>query len=230
MKHNRKTIGQLLKVIVCTGFLLLTTGTTAQEKISPEAAACFKVETIDDATFKRMNGKSFKADCTLPRQQLRLVRILHRDAQGKVKIGEIICNQKIAGDLRDIFMALYEAGYPIERVQMIDDYDADDTRSMEANNTSCFNFRKIAGSSRLSNHSRGMAIDINPFYNPMVRKGKDGRLRVSPPSAKAYADRGKSSPYRLLKGDLCYRLFLQHGFTWGGNWQKSKDYQHFEKE
>ena len=34
----------------------------------------------------------------------------------------------------------------------------------------------------------------------------------------------------IKKGDLCYNLFIEHGFTWGGEWKSLKDYQHFQKE
>ena len=35
---------------------------------------------------------------------------------------------------------------------------------------------------------------------------------------------------KIKKGDLCYQLFIEHGFSWGGNWRTTKDYQHFEKD
>ena len=43
-----------------------------------------------------------------------------------------------------------------------------------------------------------------------------------------YADRSRHSPYSIRPGDLCCRLFGQLGFAWGGNWKRTKDYQHFE--
>jgi hypothetical protein len=100
---------------------------------------------------------------------------------------------------------------------------------MTANNTSCFCYRKIAGSPRLSKHSLGLAIDINPLQNPCVKRRKDGTLFIQPQAGRQYANRQKNHPYKITKGDLCYRLFLAHGFSWGGNWRSSKDYQHFEK-
>lgn len=30
------------------------------------------------------------------------------------------------------------------------------------------------------------------------------------------------------KDSLPYKLFTEHGFTWGGDWSDRKDYQHFE--
>ena len=34
---------------------------------------------------------------------------------------------------------------------------------------------------------------------------------------------------KTQKGAVCYRLFKEKGFRWGGDWKHSKDYQHFEK-
>ena len=112
---------------------------------------------------------------------------------------------------------------------LIDNYNAQDDPSMEANNSSCFNFRFIAGTTTLSNHSMGMAIDINPLYNPYVKQRTNGTLYVSPGSGRPYADRNRQCDYKIDHNDLCYKLFKQHGFTWGGDWTSLKDYQHFEK-
>ena len=193
------------------------------------SAQTFTVDTISDAVFQRMQGKSYKANCTVPRSDLRYLRLSHYDAEGHEHVGELVCNKKIANDLKEIFQELYLRKFPIERMQLIDDYGADDERSMQANNTSCFNFRSIAGSQKLSKHSQGMAIDINPLYNPCVKHRKDGTVVVQPSTARRYADRTKPSPYLIKKGDPCHRLFLNRGFTWGGAWRSLKDYQHFER-
>lgn len=186
----------------------------------------FRPQPIPDSVFARMYGKSFKKDCTVSRDSLRYLKVRHYDAEGTLKTGEIVCHKAIAADLAEIFTALYEARYPIERVELIDRYGADDERSMTANNTSAFNFRRIAGSRKLSNHSYGRAIDINPLYNPCVSKGGQ---RVQPAAGRRYADRSKMNKYKIERGDLCYHLFKQHGFRWGGEWRSLKDYQHFEK-
>ena len=141
----------------------------------------------------------------------------------------MVCNKKIANDIKDIFQELYKHRYPIGRMQLIDDYDADDERSMQDNNTSCFNYRAVAGTNKLSKHSQGLAIDINPLYNPCVRRRKDGSVLIQPSTAHRYANRSKKLPCTIDKEDLCYQLFIKHGFTWGGSWRTVKDYQHFER-
>lgn len=162
-------------------------------------------------------------------EDLRYLHILHYNFEGIATEGELICNASIAADLLDIFYELYRNEYQLEQVRLIDEYNGDDTASMEANNTSCFNYREVEGTTQLSRHALGLALDINPFYNPYVTYEKDGGTRISPEEAAAYADRTLNFPYKIDEDDLCYKLFVGHGFTWGGNWNSSKDYQHFQK-
>ncbi len=157
------------------------------------------------------------------------LQVQHVDFQGKTQQGIIICNRAIAQDLREIFSELYRRKYPIERIRPISEYGDDDERSMQANNTSCYCYRPIEGSTKLSNHALGRAIDVNPLYNPCVRRKKDGTLLIQPATGRPYVDRSKSFKYKITTKDLCYRLFMQHGFRWGGSWRSLKDYQHFEK-
>lgn len=185
---------------------------------------------ISDAVFSRIYGKSYKKDCRVLRSSLRYLHLLHYTEDGRIKLGEMICHKDIADDLTDIFRKLFEAKYPIENMQLIDNYGADDIRSMEHNNTTCFNYRTVAGSKKLSNHSLGKAVDINPLYNPYVKRRKDGTYKVSPEKGRKYADRTKTFKYKIDRNDLAYRLFKQHGFRWGGDYRSLKDYQHFEKE
>lgn len=127
-------------------------------------------------------------------------------------------------------MDLYAVCYPIEKVLLIDEYNADDDASMADNNSSAFNFRFIDdGTKHYSNHARGLAVDINPLYNPYIRI-KNGHETVSPPEASAYIDRTKPCQYYIQKDDLCYQIFSRYGFSWGGDWIDRKDYQHFEKQ
>ena len=193
------------------------------------SAQTFTVDTIPDSVFKRMQGKSYKSGCTVSRSELRYLRLSHVGYDGKEHVGELVCNKQIANGVKEIFQELYKNRYPIERMQLVDDYDADDERSMQANNTSCFNDRSIAGSKKLSKHALGLAIDINPLYNPCIKHRKDGTLIVQPATARRYADRSRKQPYAIDRTDLCYRLFVSHGFTWGGAWRSTKDYQHFQR-
>lgn len=162
---------------------------------------------------------------------LRYLNVLYYDFNREVKTGELICNKKIAQDLVEIFYELYVNEYQIQSIRLIDEYGGDDTASMADNNTSCFNYRLVDGTSSLSKHALGCAIDINPFYNPYVvyNRNGSGETYISPGGSEVYADRSRNFPYKIDENDLCYQLFKAHGFTWGGNWNSSKDYQHFQK-
>jgi hypothetical protein len=194
--------------------------------------ADFYYEPLSASLRRYIRAVSYPADETeaaVSYGDLRYVHVLHYDFEGKVAEGELICHEKIAQDLAEIFYELYRNEYRIEKIRLIDEYDGDDRASMEDNNTSCFNHRTVENSSNLSRHAYGLAVDVNPFYNPYVVYQTDGNARISPASAAAYADRSGSFPYKIDESDLCYRLFTEHGFTWGGSWNSSKDYQHFQK-
>lgn len=184
---------------------------------------------ISEDIYERINNNSYIPNDDITLDELCYIRVLHTGFDDNTYIGELIVNEKISEDILEIMRELYDAGYPIESMVLVDEYGADDDRSMAADNTSAFNYRSISGSSHLSQHSYGLAIDINPLYNPYVKQ-KGGEQIVSPESGAQYADRNSDFLYKIDHDDLCYKLFKEQGFTWGGDWRRSKDYQHFEKE
>lgn len=192
--------------------------------------AYFTASVITEEIYERINGCSYVENENISLEELRYLKILHIGFDGEEHEGELIVNQAIADDILEIMQQLYQNQYPIERMVLVDEYDGDDEKSMQANNTSCFNYRTVEGSEKLSKHSYGLAIDINPFYNPCVRSYADGSTKSFPEGSDEYADRSKDFPYKIDQDDLCYRLFTEHGFRWGGTWNSLKDYQHFDKE
>ena len=187
----------------------------------------FYIKPIPNDIFEKMQGKSYKKNCTVPREELRYLHILHVGFDNNTHEGELIVNKRIAEDVLDIFKELYKAGYQIEKVSLIDEYNALDELSMRDNNSSAFNFRYISYSTTLSKHAMGLAVDINTLYNPYIKQ-VDGRLNIEPANAVNYVDRNRQFPHKIDHDDLCYKLFTKHGFEWGGDWEDSKDYQHFE--
>lgn len=211
-----------------------TVGTESDRKSdteTPEASYAddFYISEIPDDIFAKVQGKSYKEDCTVPREDLRYVHVRHMGFDGEAKDGELVVNKAIADDVLAIFEELYKADYPIEKVRLVDEYDADDEASMSDNNSSAFNFRFISHTTRISKHGLGMAVDINTRYNPYV-KTVDGKLSIEPANGADYVDRSQDFPHKIDHEDLCYKLFKEHGFTWGGDWTHSKDYQHFERD
>lgn len=182
-------------------------------------------------SFEAVNVVSDSESLSVSYDDLYYMNVLYYNFDGEIQTGELICNKAIAQDLAEIFYELYLNEYRIEKIRLIDEYNGDDTASMLDNNTSCFNYRLVDGSSNLSKHALGLAIDINPFYNPYVVFNKDGsgETYISPKGSEIYADRSQNFPYKIDENDLCYKLFTSHGFIWGGNWNSMKDYQHFQK-
>jgi len=207
-------------LIISLFWLCCTTGAQGQT---------FTSQAIPDSVWLTMQGKTWHDNPYIRRSDLRYLRISHYDLEGRVHVGEMICNKLIADKLLAIFSELYAAHYPIQRMRLPDNYDADDERQMRDNNTSCFCYRNVSGSKNLSKHARGLAIDINTLYNPYIRYSKkDGSRIVEPATAVKYCDRKANFPYKITTSDLCYKLFTKYGFTWGGAWRTMKDYQHFE--
>lgn len=170
--------------------------------------------------YKIKLNQLFNIDC----DDLCLLKVKYYDFNNKVQNGEIICNKIIYNDLEEIFKELYNNKYQIEKIKLIDEYNYNDILSMEDDNTSCFNYRKILGTDKLSMHSYGLAIDINPLYNPYILEDNS----ILPSNGREYADRKKAFKHKIDENDLCYKLFIEHGFIWGGNWEYP-DYQHFER-
>jgi hypothetical protein len=192
------------------------------------SAGIFTSSELSDEIKARITGVSYPPGCGISYDDLRYLQLSYVDFNGQTQIGEMICNKAIASDLIQIFSELYHAGYQIDKISLIDEYGADDDLSCADNNTSCFNYRVVAGSTNLSKHAMGVAVDINPFYNPYVTY-PNGNIRISPPGSEPYADRSSDFPHKIDENDLAYKLFTQHGFTWGGHWKTLKDYQHFQK-
>jgi len=67
-----------------------------------------------------------------------------------------------------------------------------------------YHFRLMRGSTRLSMHAYGCAIDLDPEHNPLGRRWRMGMMSKSVVEA-----------------------FAREGWTWGGTW-KRPDAQHFQ--
>lgn len=200
------------------------------ERYYPVEEHSFYYQPLDDELIKRITGMSYPSkneDCAIKYDDLRYVGIEYYDFEGATHDGELIVHRKLAEEVVKIFYELYQRRYPLASVRLVDDYGepGDDNRSMAANNTSAFNYRRVSGSKTLSRHSYGAAIDINPLYNPYI----DGD-RVAPPEGEAYAERDWDFPGKIDHDDFCYQIFTRYGWSWGGDWKGDKDYQHFSKD
>ena len=113
--------------------------------------------------------RSWREGCPIPISDLNYLVLVHRGFDGMPKVGELVVHKKLALPVVKAFADLYVAQFPIERMELIERYAANDDRSMEANNTSAFNCRDVTAKPGVwSKHSYGGAIDINPLQNPYV--------------------------------------------------------------
>ncbi len=180
-----------------------------------------------------MQGKSMKSNAKITYSQLSYLTIPHYDFNYNVTTGHLVVAKELAEEVLDIFAELYDVKYPIERMELIDKYNADDFTSIEYNNTSAFNYRVVStGTGKLSNHAFGRAIDINPQQNPYVYANGTGAHE----NAREFWKRDTAKWTNEVDRRACianntdiYRIFKKYGWTWGGDWSPSKDYQHFEK-
>jgi hypothetical protein len=151
-----------------------------------------------------------------------LLRLSHWTLDGHVATGELVVAASVAPAVERIFEALYRARFPIARMERIERFGGSDDRSMAANNSSAFNCRTVAGTRSWSQHAYGVAIDINPIQNPWVRGAA-----IDPPLGAAFIDRTVVEPGMVVEGDPVVSAFDAEGWSWGGRWTGTRDYQHF---
>ena len=180
---------------------------------------------IPAAVRNEMAGVSMHPGCeeVITYDALRLVVLTHRGFDGRLHRGELVVHRDAVAGLRSVFATIYERDFPLQSVRRVDHYGGSDDRSMAANNTSAFNCRRVAGTTRWSEHATGRAIDLNPVQNPYVSASG----AVSPPAGRDYTNRSNVRPGMIVEGDAVVRAFDAIGWGWGGRWTNSKDYQHF---
>jgi hypothetical protein len=171
-------------------------------------------------------GASWHQGCPVGAASLRAVRVAYWDFAGRRRVGTIVVNRAVTGDVEQVFRLLYRARFPIRRVAPVAAYGGSDDRSMAADNTSGFNCRYAVapGPKRWSVHAYGEAIDVNTVENPYLEGG-----RVLPPTGAPYVARTRYRPGMAVPGGVLVRAFAAVGWLWGGRWTASPDWQHFSK-
>ena len=215
---------QIVRVLEERGDWILVSTWLGPRWIERNPGPVFFREAIPVHVLALMQGRSFPAHTPFSPETLTYLTITHVDFAGADRIGHMIVAAEIGEEVLEIFREIYESGFPIYNMQLIDYFDADDYLSMAANNSSAFNFRYIANTNVISRHGFGMAIDINPVQNPYVRGD-----RVLPEAGRAYLDRRDVRPGMIVPGDAVYLAFTSRGWTWGGHWNSLQDYHHFER-
>lgn len=163
-------------------------------------------------------------------EQLECKEVTYYGFDGKVHKGQIVIHAKATEDVILFFEQALLLKFPIKSVIPIADkkYMWDDEASCNDNNSSGYNFRYIAGTTKMSNHARGLAFDINPVQNPYIKYNEES---VELWRAPKYGTYDPSIPGTLTASHPLVAFLKSKGWTWGGDWKKEEgpvDYQHFE--
>lgn len=191
----------------------------------------------DSLKVEMVEMRIWAEDCPISLDRLNLLNLSYVDFEGvEHNDGKMVVLDVVAEKVLDIFKQLFIHKFPINSIKLINDYAGNDDKSMAANNSSAFNYRKVLGTNDLSIHSYGLAIDVNPLQNPYVTNyyevGKT-EVAVYPAEGMKYMNR-----INIRKGMVesslndkynVVELFKQNGFgIWGGSWNEPLDWHHFQ--
>lgn len=214
-----------MRLLLLIGIVVSIISAVFFQKVITEKVGTLRLPIIDsDMTLREALRKECPPEF---KERQKLVDVIYYSFDGKIHKGQLVIDEKLVEDIREIFRVALKHKFPIASVIPISHnrflkngkWNEDDL-SMAANNTSAFNYRVITGGESLSKHAYGFAIDINPLQNPYIK----GDI-VLPPGA--VYDMHKQGT--ITHDSPIVRIFLRLGWTWGGNWKSLKDYQHFEK-
>lgn len=170
----------------------------------------------------RLQNPETRCPAAILRRQ-RIITVRYWGFDGKLHAGRIVLDKRLTDDVSEVFAAMRAVHFPLASVIPISDrrFRWSDAASMAANNSSAFNYRTIAGTSKLSLHALGQALDINPALNPYIHDGV-----IDPPGATYDTSR----PGTISEDSFIVKMFEERGWEWGGRWTgRRTDYQHFQK-
>lgn len=176
-------------------------------------------DTIIDADYtfeEAMEGTLAPKDVI---EMLELVEVIYLSTDGKIHKGQFVTNKSIADDIRSIFEFMLNEGFVVEKAIPMVKYGWNDSLSMDDNNSYSFCYRNIS----YSKHANGMAIDLNPKFNPLRYKYED---RPNEPRG-AVLDTTVNGT--LYPGHVVVEKFIRKGFRWGHTFSRFYDDHHFEK-
>ncbi len=182
----------------------------------------FKAQYSDSSKYNFTDTEKRRIESLLT-QRLALVDVVYMGYDSKIHAGQIICNKAIASDVKKIFTELLQLSFPIYQCKPISEFDFNDLASMQANNTTGFDFRLKTSKNGLSNHSYGFAIDLNPLQNPYQRRGITLPLNRNENIVTGRIRNTEETGKKVIA------IFRKYGWTWGGNWRSLKDFMHFQK-
>ena len=204
---------RIAALVLAAAAIGLSVTATPSPAATPAFVAAIEPVRWDDLRY------TYRAGCPVGPAQLRTVRVSYWDFAGRPQEGRIVVARRHAQAIVTVFLKLWAARFPLRRMRPMSAYRGSDDAALAADNTSGFNCRVVRGTTRLSMHAYGEAIDVNPVENPYVRGST-----ISPPSGRAYLDRSRYRPGMAVGGGVLVRAFAAAGWKWGASFG---DYQHF---
>ncbi|MDP8970585.1 MAG: M15 family metallopeptidase [Actinomycetota bacterium] len=163
--------------------------------------------------------------CPVALEDLRYLTVTFWGFDQRRHTGELLVHASVAEDVVGVFRRLHEARFPIEEMRVVSPIELQAPPTGDGNNTTAFVCRPVTAGSSWSQHAHGLAVDVNPFLNPYVK-----RDLVVPELASAYADRSWQRPGMVVAGGEVTVAFAAIGWRWGGNWHSAKDWMHFSRD
>jgi hypothetical protein len=163
---------------------------------------------------------TYRKGCSVGPGKLSTITMTYRGYDGLLHTGVLIVHKDVAKKVRDAFKEAFEGGFRVYRMDNPDLWKGNDIKIMKANNTSAYNCRKVTGNpSKVSPHSFGRSIDVNPAQNPYLVGG------TWYPSATYGKDRPEGVTGMLYKDGPMVKALEKRGFRWYSGW----DWHHFQK-
>ncbi len=189
--------------------------------LAPPSGEAF-ASTVREVPHEVAARSTWVEECPVALSDLRYVTVSFWGFDDRPHTGELLVHRGAAEDLVGVFGRLFDARFPIEEMRITRADELDALPTGDGNNTAAFVCRPSRDSQRWSEHAFGLAVDVNPFHNPLV-KGDT----ILPELATAYADRTWERPGMVLAGSEVVEAFAAIGWSWGGTWSSLADYMHF---
>jgi len=195
---------------------------TAPDVLPPPASGEYEAS-IAPISAELLPRTTWRPGCPVPPERLRYLRMSFWGFDDRPHTGEMIVHEDVAEPVVGVFRKIFAARFPIEAMRLAKPEDLTALPTGRGNGTAAFACRAATGQTRFSAHASGLAIDVNPFQNPLERR--DGL--VVPELASAYTDRSWRRPGMIVEGDVVTEAFAAIGWTWGATFSAPKDTMHF---
>lgn len=231
--------GVFLTVCFIISILIIYVGYNFMYQTTEPMQSFSKAPLSSDLREDMIKSEIWSPECPVSLDRLNILKISYIDFDGNEhQDGKLVVHDVVADHVLEVFQNLYDNKFPIFSMNLINEYDGDDNKSLEANNTSAFNCRTIMNSNNLSIHSYGLAIDINPIQNPYLLTEYDSgktSVEIYPPQGMEYINRRNirtgmvETILNNTNKSTVVDVFCKNGFTiWGGSWNYPIDWQHFQ--